>query len=133
MTRDTSGTGRAPRPHEDEGGADGRPSTGQSSGAEVERGTVRTNGVETYYERRGDGPPVVFVHGMFMDTAMWEAQAEALSDDFTTVTYDVRGHGHTGGSDRERRYGSDAPPRTTGNAVSATVSTASPLTYTRGR
>lgn len=25
--------------------------------------TVRTNGIQTYYEEHGDGPPVVFLHG----------------------------------------------------------------------
>jgi pimeloyl-ACP methyl ester carboxylesterase len=65
-------------------------------------GTVRTNDVETYYERRGDGPPIVFVHGMAMSTTQWESQLAALADEFTTLAYDVRGHGRTGDSDRER-------------------------------
>lgn len=72
----------------------------ESSGAS-ESGTVRTNGIETHYVRRGDGPPVVFIHAMFMSALEWEPQMEALSDDYTTIAYDVRGHGHTGGSDRE--------------------------------
>lgn len=63
--------------------------------------TVRTNDVDTYYERRGEGPPVVFVHGAALDHAQWAPQVEALGDDYTTVAYDVRGHGRTGGSDRE--------------------------------
>lgn len=61
--------------------------------------TIETNDIETYYERRGDGPPIVFVHGAIMDHRMWAAQIDALADDFTTVAYDVRGHGRTGGSD----------------------------------
>ena len=61
---------------------------------------VRTNDVETYYERRGDGPPVVFVHAAVMDHGRWTAQLAALSDEFTTIAYDVRGHGRTGGSAR---------------------------------
>ena len=60
--------------------------------------TVHTNGVETYYERRGEGPPVVFVHGAIVDHGQWLPQLEALSDAYTTVAYDVRGHGRTGGS-----------------------------------
>jgi len=68
--------------------------------ATVETGTVRTNEIGTYYERRGDGPPIVFVHGMAMSSTMWEPQMVALADEFTTVAYDVRGHGRTGGSDR---------------------------------
>ncbi|RYJ13550.1 alpha/beta fold hydrolase [Halogeometricum borinquense] len=61
--------------------------------------TVRTNNIETYYERRGAGPPVVFVHAALLDHSMWDEQVAALSDDYTTVTYDVRGHGKTDGSD----------------------------------
>ncbi len=64
--------------------------------------TVQTNGVETYYERRGDGPPIVFVHGAVVDHGQWLPQAEALSDSHTTVVYDVRGHGRTGGSTVDR-------------------------------
>lgn len=64
--------------------------------------TVRTGDVETYYVQRGTGPPVVFVHGMLMTSAMWEPQLDALDDAFTCIAYDVRGHGRTGGSDRER-------------------------------
>ncbi|MFB6105748.1 MAG: alpha/beta fold hydrolase [Halobacteriaceae archaeon] len=73
--------------------------------------TVETNGVETYYERRGEGPVVVFVHASVLDHAMWDAQVEALSGDYATVTYDLRGHGRTGGSDRRaysmRTYAAD--------------------------
>ena len=75
-------------------GRDGRESS-------VERGFVETNGIETYYERRGEGPPVVFVHGMALSTTSWAAQVEALADEYTTIAYDVRGHGRTGGSDVE--------------------------------
>lgn len=64
--------------------------------------TVETNGIATYYERQGSGPPIVFVHAMYMNASQWDPQVEALAEDYTTITYDVRGHGRTGGSDRER-------------------------------
>lgn len=64
--------------------------------------TVRTNGVETYYERRGTGPPIVFVHAAILDHAQWEPQVDALCGEYTTITYDVRGHGRTGGSAKDR-------------------------------
>ncbi len=63
--------------------------------------TVQTNDIETHYVSRGNGPPIVFVHGMIMSATMWEPQTAALSDTYTTIAYDVRGHGHTGGSDRK--------------------------------
>ncbi|WP_224335358.1 alpha/beta fold hydrolase [Haloprofundus halobius] len=64
--------------------------------------TVRTNDIETYYERRGSGPALVFVHGAILDHSQWTLQMDALSDKYTTYAYDVRGHGRTGGSNRER-------------------------------
>lgn len=58
--------------------------------------TVETNGFETYYERRGDGDPVVFVHGLGLDHRLWLPQFAALEDEYETVAYDYRGHGRTG-------------------------------------
>jgi pimeloyl-ACP methyl ester carboxylesterase len=68
---------------------------------ESESGYVRTNDIETFYVRRGDGPPIVFIHGMAMSATQWDPQIAALGDEFTTIAYDVRGHGHTGASDRK--------------------------------
>lgn len=61
--------------------------------------TVRIGDIETYYERRGSGPTVVFVHGAILDHSQWTPQMESLSDDYTVIAYDVRGHGRTGESD----------------------------------
>lgn len=63
---------------------------------------ARTNDVDTYYEPRGDGPPIVFVHGAVLNHSMWAPQVESLSDGYDTVAYDVRGHGRTGGSTTDR-------------------------------
>jgi len=65
-------------------------------------GTVQTGDIETYYVREGEGRPVVFVHGAIVDHTQWQPQVAALSDEFATVSYDVRGHGRTGGSDWSR-------------------------------
>ena len=62
---------------------------------------IQTNGVETYYECQGEGPPVVFAHGAIVNHSQWDPQYDALSDDCETVAYDVRGR--TGGSPRGRR------------------------------
>jgi pimeloyl-ACP methyl ester carboxylesterase len=37
-----------------------------------------------------------------VDHTQWLPQFDALADDYTVLAYDVRGHGRTGGSDRER-------------------------------
>ncbi|GAA0224569.1 alpha/beta fold hydrolase [Haladaptatus pallidirubidus] len=63
--------------------------------------TVRTNDIETYYEERGVGPPVVFIHGAILDHAQWELKVSFLSDEYRTLAYDVRGGDRTGGSARD--------------------------------
>jgi pimeloyl-ACP methyl ester carboxylesterase len=68
--------------------------------------TVRTGDVETFYENRGVGPVVVFVHGMVLNADQWAPQVDALSDGYRTIAYGVRGHGRTGRSDRVGRGGS---------------------------
>lgn len=60
---------------------------------------VETNGVRTYHETDGEGPPVVFLHGAFSDHRTWAERARPLADDHRVVVYDLRGHGRTGGSD----------------------------------
>jgi pimeloyl-ACP methyl ester carboxylesterase len=54
---------------------------------------VEANGVRLHYEVTGDGPPIVFVHGMCAQGAVWAGQVQRLSGEFTCVTYDRRGHG----------------------------------------
>jgi len=60
---------------------------------------VKANGVRLHYELTGDGPPLVFVHGMCGRGGVWAGQVERLSDEFTCVTYDRRGHGSSSDGD----------------------------------
>ncbi len=54
------------------------------------------NGTDIYYEDTGgDGPAVVFSHGIVMDHAMFDQQVAALSGDYRVITWDERGHGET--------------------------------------
>lgn len=57
--------------------------------------TVQTNGIETHYEQRGEGPPIVFVHGALADHTAADQQLAAFSDAYTAIAYDLRGHGRT--------------------------------------
>lgn len=63
--------------------------------------TVQTNGVQTYYEEYGEGPPIVFLHGATSDHRLWAEQARPLASDYRIIVYDYRGHGRTGGSERD--------------------------------
>lgn len=59
--------------------------------------TVEANGIELYYERRGDGPPVVFLHGAGADHRYWAEVTDPLTDEFEVVVLDMRLHGKSGG------------------------------------
>jgi 3-oxoadipate enol-lactonase len=51
--------------------------------------------VQLFFETRGQGLPVVLLHGFPFDHTIWAAQAEALSDSFRIITPDLRGHGQS--------------------------------------
>lgn len=55
------------------------------------------NGQRLYYaDSGGDGPAVVFSHGLFMDESMFDPQVQALGDRYRCIAWDERGHGQTG-------------------------------------
>jgi 3-oxoadipate enol-lactonase len=63
-------------------------------------GTLETGGVSVpdgnlYYERQGQGVPVVLVHSGFLDRRMWDPQFASYSARFSVVRYDIRGHGNS--------------------------------------
>ncbi|MFT5484883.1 MAG: pimeloyl-ACP methyl ester carboxylesterase [Halieaceae bacterium] len=49
----------------------------------------------TAYRISGDGPPLVMVHGLGLNHAMWQWQRAALAAHFTVVEYDLLGHGNS--------------------------------------
>ena len=49
--------------------------------------------MEIAYERVGQGPPLVLVHGAAVDSRMWRPQLAALADEFTVVAWDEPGAG----------------------------------------
>jgi 3-oxoadipate enol-lactonase len=42
---------------------------------------------------REDAPPLLMMHSIGCDLTLWDAQAEALGQDFRVIRYDSRGHG----------------------------------------
>ncbi|WP_129113080.1 alpha/beta fold hydrolase [Halegenticoccus tardaugens] len=48
-----------------------------------------------HYRARGDGQPLVFVHGGWLNGEMWDAQVEHFSDRYRVVAVDLAGHGET--------------------------------------
>ncbi|MCL4237296.1 MAG: alpha/beta fold hydrolase [Anaerolineae bacterium] len=49
--------------------------------------------VQLAYEERGQGLPVVLLHGYPLDHTLWRAQIAALGDAYRVIAPDLRGHG----------------------------------------
>jgi len=56
---------------------------------------ANVNGTRLYFERLGNGPVLLFIHGTALDHRMWRAQVEALAPRYDVITYDVRGFGQS--------------------------------------
>ena len=56
---------------------------------------IQTCGLEIAYNRVGQGPPLVFVHGAAEDGRVWRPQLAALADEFTVVAWDEPGAGRS--------------------------------------
>jgi pimeloyl-ACP methyl ester carboxylesterase len=56
---------------------------------------VAAGELEIAYERVGDGPPVVLVHGAGQDGRTWQPQVAGLADEFTVVAWDEPGAGRS--------------------------------------
>ena len=55
-----------------------------------------SHGLRVHYQQVGEGPDVVFVHGITGNLAIWHLHiVPALADRFRVLTYDLRGHGYT--------------------------------------
>lgn len=60
-----------------------------------ERGFVDVEDGSLYFERDGDGPPLVLLAGGMLDVRLWEAQVEPLSQAVTLIRCDLRGYGRS--------------------------------------
>ncbi|WP_257346745.1 alpha/beta fold hydrolase [Pseudalkalibacillus decolorationis] len=45
------------------------------------------------YEEKGNGEPLILIHGVGLDHTMWEKYVEMLSTQFRVIVYDTLGHG----------------------------------------
>jgi len=71
------------------------PSFAQQKGAsssEMQTREVQINGVTLHYIERGQGTPVVLVHGTLGDYRTWDGQLEAFSKGYRLISYSRRYH-----------------------------------------
>jgi pimeloyl-ACP methyl ester carboxylesterase len=61
------------------------------------RGSAATvDGAEIHWESSGNGPALVFIHGVERDTTDWEYQVAEFEDAYRVITLDLPGHGQSG-------------------------------------
>jgi pimeloyl-ACP methyl ester carboxylesterase len=63
--------------------------------ASTKTSTLRVPGARLYYEVRGSGPVLLLIHGGGGNTQVFYGITHLLADQFTIVTYDRRGLGHS--------------------------------------
>ena len=56
---------------------------------------IEVGGLRIAFERRGEGPPLVLLHGFVGDSREWRRQTDDLSDEFTVVAWDAPGAGRS--------------------------------------
>lgn len=57
---------------------------------------IQLNGVTHHYVSKGEGPPIVLVHGLGGSLDVWHGVTELLALHHHVVALDLRGHGRTG-------------------------------------
>jgi pimeloyl-ACP methyl ester carboxylesterase len=56
---------------------------------------IEVQGHRIAYERKGEGPPLLLLHGWPTNSREWLRQIDALSDEFTVVAWDAPGAGRS--------------------------------------
>lgn len=69
---------------------------------------IDRDGVKIFYRDSGSGPTVILSHGYAATSGMWKGQAEALSDLYRVISWDMRGHGQSDSPSDAALYSEDA-------------------------
>jgi 3-oxoadipate enol-lactonase len=54
-----------------------------------------SNGIRLYYEEKGDGPPLMLLHGLGASHHMFRREIEYFKDRYRVIAFDCRGHGQS--------------------------------------
>ena len=61
--------------------------------SDIERGTVKANGMTLHYRTCGEGPPMVLLHGWPQTSYSWRKMLPLLAPHYRCIAPDLRGHG----------------------------------------
>ncbi|MFD2044924.1 alpha/beta fold hydrolase [Ornithinibacillus salinisoli] len=61
----------------------------------IEKGFAAVNGGNIYYEVAGEGEAILFLHGLFLDSRLWEDQFQEFAKTHKVIRLDLRGFGQT--------------------------------------
>jgi len=56
---------------------------------------IHANGIDIHYDIAGSGPWLTLSHSLACDLSMWDPQISALTQHFTVLRFDTRGHGRS--------------------------------------
>jgi pimeloyl-ACP methyl ester carboxylesterase len=82
-------------------GRDGTSSQSPAGTASEKSGFVAANGVNYYYEVRGEGEPLLLLHGGLGSIEMFGPVLTTLAENRQVIGVDLHGHGRTALGDRE--------------------------------
>src|SRR6266704_3508178 len=60
-----------------------------------DRQAVNIDGLHIAYQRIGEGPPLLLLHGFFGDSRVWSKQLAGLSSEFDVIAWDAPGCGQS--------------------------------------
>jgi pimeloyl-ACP methyl ester carboxylesterase len=58
-------------------------------------GFAEINGAQLFYEARGSGEALLFLHAGIADSRMWDDQFDVFAQHYTVIRYDLRGFGRS--------------------------------------
>jgi pimeloyl-ACP methyl ester carboxylesterase len=61
----------------------------------LQSGFAEIEGRKVYYETKGEGAAVLFIHGFSLDTRMWDDLFDTFAKQYRAVRYDVSGYGRS--------------------------------------
>ncbi|WP_066063331.1 alpha/beta fold hydrolase [Neobacillus soli] len=67
----------------------------------MKTGFAEINGTSLYYETKGEGQPLLMVHGYPLDSSMWDAQFEEFAKHFQVIRFDSAGSGQSRAHDND--------------------------------